>query len=491
MSFIGIDVGTTNIKAASFSEKGAMLAYHAESTPIVHPSPGASEFEPEAIWRQICTCVRAVARETGADIPRSVGVSAMAEGGLLLDAQGRPLSNIVAWYDMRAVPQNKQLEQALGRQRIYTVTGQPSSAKYGVTKLMWLCQNRSGLVERASHWLSVADYALYRLSGEAVTDYSVASRTMAFDIHALAWSDEIIQAAGVPKRLFPKVYPGGVRIGGITQQAAEACGLPVGTPVCTGGHDHACAAIAVDILEDGVCMDSMGTAEVSMMALERAALSGESLASGYSVYPHCGGKLYRVLTSNQCCGVCLEWAIRAFGGLAASENGASRYDRFLDTMSDADSVLFFPFLRGTAACVDAKGVFWGVDEHSTSRQFVSAMIDGLCFELKRQIEGYDSLFGIHAGTLRVVGGLSKSGPIMQRKSRIQQCAVSVPGNTEAACRGAAVLGALGAGELSWSQTHFVPGREYAQQPVPKDMERYRRYLALRPDIFSLYERSSD
>lgn len=490
-TFLGIDVGTTNVKAAVFDPKGGLLAYHAVSTPIVHPIPEFSEFPAEKLWQCVCQCIQSVANQVGPETICAVGVSAMAEGGLLLDEQGNPLTDIIAWYDMRSVMQCDELEKKLSKDQIYRITGQAPSAKYGVTKLMWLVQNRKQQVKQAAHWLSVEDYVLFRLSGEYATDYSVASRTMAFDIHQLQWSDIIMEAAGIDKTLFPATYPGGTRIGSITKKAHEACGLIAGMPVCTGGHDHACAAMSVDILQDGICMDSMGTAEVSMMAFDKLLLTDEGQKMCYSVYPHCGKKLYRALTSNQSCGVCIEWALKLFGEGIEQEAAAksmSKYDYFLSELTDGNGAYFLPFLRGTVEQAGVQGVFWNLSDNCTQKDLISALVDGLCFELKRQIEGYQKVFGTKAQHLRMVGGLSKSAPIMSRKSRIHHCKVSVPQNTEAACYGAAILGGLGAGILNWEDQHFVCGTEYEIAADSTDARRYERYLEIRQNALEGYER---
>ena len=477
--FLGIDIGTTNVKAAAFDVTGCIASYHAVPTPVLHPAPAFSEFPAEGLWQCICECTRSVVAEVGAQNIRAVGISAMAEGGLLADRDGLPLTDIIAWYDMRSSAQAERLIDSFGRDALYCTTGQAPSPKYGVTKLMWLAENEPALYGKARHWLTVEDFALYRLTGEYATDYSIASRTMAFDINQVAWSTAILEVAGVEGALFSPAHPGGTQVGCVTRTAAQATGLPMGMPVCTGGHDHACAAMAVDILEDGVCLDSMGTAEVSMMAVDRPALNEQSRGTYYSVYPHCGDRLYRALTSNQSCGVCVEWVRRLFD--------EDDYDRLLGHLTDGAGAFFLPFLRGSVECTGAHGVFWGLTDGAKRDDMVTAVIDGLCFELKRQIDGYESAFGVEAGQLRVVGGLSRSDHIMRRKSRVQGFPVSIPKNTEAACQGAALLGGIGAGLLDRNERHFVPGKTYDMPQRPEDEARYRQYLRLRKCLLDIYQ----
>ena len=488
--YLGIDVGTTNIKAAAFDRQGGLAAYGAVPTPIAHPRQEWSEFEPQAIWRAVCASVGAVIRQLGAGRIASVGVSAMAETGIPLDGAGEPLYNFIAWYDMRSQPQCEALISRMGKERIYQITGQTASAKYGITKAMWLRDRRPDIDSRTCHWLSMEDYILWRLTGQMATDYSAASRTMAFDIHRLAWSGELLAEAGIQADRFPPVYPGGTAIGQVSGEAARASGLRQGTCVSTGGHDHACAAIAVNIFEEGTVLDSMGTGEVSMAAISRPVVNQAAFGGFYSIYPHCGRPMYRALTSNQACGLTIDWFLNSFcADMLARERreGVSRYDQLFEAMRLApdrhEGLFFLPMLRGTVEQAGMSGGFIGISDLHDRGDFIAAMTDGLLFELKRQVDGYERTFGERCRRVCVVGGASKSAVLMQRKADVHNAPVNVPRVTEAACLGAALLGAVGAGEMGFEAlgegdrlAHaYVPAKER----VRGDQVRFGQYQALR------------
>ena len=175
--YIGVDIGTTNIKAAAYcpdrSDLPNMLLHESEPTPKTYPSGmEIYEYDADALFE---TCVRVLARLTARlEHPhiRAIAVSSMAESGVLLDRENRPLSTSIAWFDPRTLPQAEALSAMLGREHIYEITGQLCSNKFGITKLLWYRQNRPELFAGAQHWLSINDYMLYRLSGELVCDYS-------------------------------------------------------------------------------------------------------------------------------------------------------------------------------------------------------------------------------------------------------------------------------------------------------------------------------
>src|SRR5262249_25911411 len=265
---LGIDVGTTNCKALIFDTAGVQRASASASTPVRHPRPGWAEHDPEALWQAVV----AVVRQALAQVERSrvvgVAVASVAEAGLLLAAAGGPLHPVIAWYDSRSDPQYRRWCDQFGAERFLSVAGNRPNPTYGVFKLQWLRDNLPDIYSAAVRWLHVADYIAFRLSGAQATDYSLATRTMLFDLLGLRWSDELIAAAGLRADLLPEVVPAGTRIGEVTQIVASATGLPAGVVVGCGGHDHICGALAAGAYHEGVGLDSMGTAEPAFLPLD-------------------------------------------------------------------------------------------------------------------------------------------------------------------------------------------------------------------------------
>lgn len=493
--YMGIDVGTTNLKVAVFQANGEMVAYHSESTPVSHPEPHFSEMDPWEVWEKIKIGIRSTVSCCEKEKICSIAISSMGEAGLLADETGKPLYPFILWYDTRAEEQYKKLESEIGFDRIYEITGQIPSVKYGMNKLLWLKEKRPELYQNAKHWLSVEDWVIYCLTGEYATDYSIAARTMAFDANTADWSEEIITAAGLRKELFPRALPGGTAVGPIREELSAEFGLKKDLIVATGGHDHACAGIAVNIQRDGVMLDSMGTAEVLMMAVEHSVPFEQLKKFGYSVYPHCGQKKYRLVSSNQACGICLQWYFENLGKdleMISAESGVSKYtlmeERIRNEVSEEEQLLFFPFLRGSVENTKLRGTFWGMSDADKPGNYIKAIIDGLAFELRRQIEDYRKLSPMESPRVRVVGGLSKSDYIMERKNKLQGVPVEVPVCTEAASYGAALLGAIAAGQISFEELeHFYRSSRDFSTGVRSEYEGvFDRYMRIREGISKLY-----
>lgn len=466
--YIGIDIGTTNIKAVAYSPDSSEMLnilQASEETPKVYPS-GSSvyEYDVDALFD---ACIRILTRLiTNLEHPRirAISISSMAESGVLMDQANRPISTSITWFDPRSLPQAEALSSLLGREHIYEITGQLCSSKFGITKLLWYRQNRSSLFATAQHWLSINDYILYRLSGELVCDYSIASRTMAFDIHTLRWSDEILSAAQLPHSMFPQAVPGATMIGMLRPEITASLGLSEPPAIVTGGHDHACAAVGAGVIVPGSVLDSMGTSEVAMLPVNKAITSPSLYAAQANIYPHCSDTLYRVLTSMQACGASMNWFLSTLGSGIKQEAAAAGTDAHIRLQEvareceECPELQYYPFLRGSPNHPDAGGVFFGFHDHHNITHFSKALLDGLCCEFTYQLRLLTSALGQNVKTIIAVGGPTCSSYLMQRKSSISGVELRCPNCQESAAFGAALLGSIGCGDQTFSQIHLHTSR---------------------------------
>ncbi|MDP8945451.1 MAG: FGGY family carbohydrate kinase, partial [Actinomycetota bacterium] len=137
-------------------------------------------------------------------------------------------------------PRAERLDRTFGRDQLFNVTGLSLQPIFGLCKLLWLKENEPEAYGRTASWLNVADYIAFRLSGALATDYSLASRTLALDLHRLRWAEELLHEANVSHSLFAPLQPSGSLLGSVTPEAAEATGLPGSVKVAVGDHDHVC-----------------------------------------------------------------------------------------------------------------------------------------------------------------------------------------------------------------------------------------------------------
>ncbi len=244
---IGIDIGTTNWKVVAYDENGQQLA-RVRRPVMVHEEPGGrAHYDPEEVWGFVVEGLREVARQLGPEDARRVaGIAAtsMGEAGVLVDEAGQALYPAIAWFDPRTEAQGRFWREKVDPYQVYEVTGFPPQYIASVNKVMWIREHEPARFARARRWLCMADYVAFRLSGEQAMDFSLACRTMAFDIRRRAWSGELLSLAGIDPALFPLAVPSGTALGRLRAEVAEATGLPTSAVIAAGGQDHWCGALA-------------------------------------------------------------------------------------------------------------------------------------------------------------------------------------------------------------------------------------------------------
>lgn len=263
---LGLDAGTTSAKAVVMDRGGAVWA-EAESDPIPtrSPEPGASEQDPEEIWRAVASAARAAV----GGLPTEVRVAALAvaaQSGSVVPvrASGRA-GPVITWMDSRSRDLVESWPPEVA-ERIRMVSGWTPTAGYGLTTIAYQ-MSRSGPVSR---WTSVDDYLMHRLTGRWATNPSNASGMGLMDISARAWSPELCWIAGTDPSLLSEIVESGTAAGGLSPEAAASLGVPAETPVAAGGHDQACAALGLGAVEPGRMFLSAGTAWVLTAITDRA-----------------------------------------------------------------------------------------------------------------------------------------------------------------------------------------------------------------------------
>ena len=220
---VGIDFGTTNLKAIVFDATGAIVASTSLRTPTHIPRPGWASYDPEEMWQTTVAALRKVVGQL--DHPErivGVAVASIGETGVLLDAHGQPLGEVIAWFDARTKPQAQWLEQHIGRDRLFAATGMSLQPIFSLCKLLWLREHAADTFRRAVRWLNTADYIAYCLCGEQATDYSLGCRTLLMDIRRLQWDPGIFHDVGMDPDLFAPLVPSGTRLGTVTFRRGRA-----------------------------------------------------------------------------------------------------------------------------------------------------------------------------------------------------------------------------------------------------------------------------
>lgn len=452
---VGVDVGTTNTKAVLYDpEVGRVLAVASRPTRVHHPRPDLSEYDPAEIWSAVVECIREATAGRVADV-QAISSTSMAEAGVPIDRSGRYLYPIISWLDNRSAPQAERWREWLGPAEAFRITGQTIQAKFSINKLMWLRENAPEVVERLHKWLCMEDFVLYKLSGADAIDYSLASRTFAFDQRALAWSPRMLDLAGFSEDVFPRAYPSGTAVGEVTPAASAETGLPAGAIVATGGHDHLCGSLAAGVVGPGALLDSMGTAESGLLLSDRFDPDPRLLEAGYCHYAHVIPGYYVTLFGLMGGGV-LDWLVQQFWPEARMPGlvRARCFDEALALAAavppGASGLVWLPHLGGGGTDQpdeQPRAALVGLTTALDRGHLVRALLESLCYWLRGKLETMEEIAPV-GPTITAIGGGARSALWMQVKANVTGREVRVPLVPEATALGAALLAGVGAGAFA-------------------------------------------
>jgi xylulokinase len=466
---IGADVGTTNIKVVALDRSGGAVEGASSPTPTHIPKPGRAHYDPDELWNSFAATLRQVTEKL--EEPgrvSSIAIASMGEAAVPLDSSGEPTYDIIAWFDGRAGPQAERLGRAVGQDRLFGLTGLSLQPIFGLCKLLWLKENEPDAYSRTATWLNVADYMAFRLCGVAATDFSLASRTLALDLHALRWADELLEEVGISPDLFAPLRGGGSFLGPVSPDAASATGLTESVGVAAGGHDHVCGALATGVTQKGTMLNSLGTAEAIFLPLEHPLTDSQVGHQGYTQGAHVAGQYY-VFGGQYTSGASVEWLREALGGVD--------YDTLIAEAEEVPpgslGAYFLPHLRLANPPYDdpdARGAFVGLSTDVKRGALFRAVLEGLAYDSRNSLEPLLAHSGIdELRTIYAIGGGAQNRLLMRIKATVSNQSITVVGVEEATSLGAAILGGIGAGvyadvpsalqELRYAECRVEPVQE--------------------------------
>ena len=494
MGLMGLDIGTTGTKAIVFSREGKILASAYREYPLHSPRPGWLEINPSQVWKNVVEAVNEAARKTK-DPVTALAISCLGEAATPIARDGAILHNSILGFDSRAKDLAQRWIDRSDPMQVMRITGQPPSQMYTIFKIMWLQKHAPQVVKKAWKFLTYEDFAIYKMTGTPVVDYSMACRTMAFDVKAERWSQKICDAAGVDVALFPDAKPSGTVVGEISGRMSALLGLPKGCKVVTGGHDQPAGALGAGIIKERVAIDATGTVECFAPAFSKPVMNPTMLRNNFCCYFHVAPKLYVTLAFNFTGGSLLRWFRDTLAGdemAEAKRRGVDVYEILMAKMSDKPTDLFVlphftmtgtPYMDPTPT-----GAIVGLNLATSKAELIKAVLEGISYEMKLNIELLEEA-GIVVDELRAIGGGAKSEKWLQLKADMFNKRIVRLKTTEAACQGMAIAAGVATGEYaSFSEAvkllvkpdkTFYPNRERAKIYEEK-LATYRRiYPALK------------
>jgi ribulokinase len=454
---IGVDIGTQSTKAVLVSTGGDILATCSAAYQVETPQPLWAQQWPDVWLDAVVQCIRGVMAQSGVTphAVKSLCVSSLYGGsGIPVDADGTPLHPCLIWMDRRAQAQVAWVREHVDVERLYDITGNGIDSYYGYTKMLWLRDEAPDVWARTHQFLPPNSYVNARLTGEVAVDHSSAGNIGGvYDVAARGWSDEALQRLGIPRRLMPDrlVHSSDV-VGPLQPDWAARLGLDAGIPVVAGGVDAAVATLAAGAAQPGNHVAMIGTS-MCWGTIRPQVDARHGLISMPHVFN--GAQDLYVFGGAIAAGASVSWFRETFCQAEIAAGATQGIDPHVLLERDAaplppgaGGLLFLPYLMGERSPVwdaQASGCFLGLGLHHGRHHLYRAVLEGVTYALRHNIEA--GVRGVAAldERLVVVGGASHSDLWMQIIADVTGRPVFTLQEDVEASLGAALLAAYGAG----------------------------------------------
>lgn len=471
MSLLGIDVGTTGCKAAVFSETGGQLAFAYEEYDYLKTRPDWAELDVASVWAKIKKTIGQVAAAAPANSIKALAVSSMGEALVPVSADRQILGPSILNFDARGAEYLPHLSRILPNDRLYRINGNTWGNHYSLTKLKWLKQYQPELYRQADKFLLWSSFVSFMLGAEARVDYSLANRTLLFDLDRQAWSDEILRLSNLDQEKLPDLAPTGAVIGVVSGRVADELGLPHGVPIVAGAHDQCANAVGCGVIDQGRAMWGMGTFICATPVFSQRHDSALMIERGLNTEHHAVSGQYVSFIYNQG-GSLVKWFRDTFAAAErrqAEQHGGDIYaDLFAEIPQKPSPLIVLPpFSTGSV------GVMAGLQFDTPRGEILKGIIEGVTFDLKEAIESLPAI-GIEIADFRAVGGGSKSDVWLQVCADILGRPFVRPKITEAGALGAAIMAGVGCGVFS-SYAAGVEAMVGLERTFEPDMSQHQLY----------------
>jgi xylulokinase len=487
MSLLGIDAGTSGCKSALFSDTGELLSLAYEEYDYRHPHPGWAELDVPAVWTQVKRTIRKAGAGTGGDPVRALCVSSMGEAVVPVTARREIVGPSLLNFDARGDEYLPELEKSLPVERLYQVNGNTLGSPYTLTKLKWLKEHQPDLYRRADLFLHWSGFVSFMLGAEPCVDYTLANRTLLFNIEREDWSDELLDWAGLDREKLPPTVPSGRVIGAVSRAGAEELGLPAGIPIVSGGHDQCCNSVGCGVIEAGRAMYGMGSYLCMVPVFSRRPEPPQMIERGLNTEHHAVPGQFVSFIYNQG-GVLVKWFRDTFARvehLRAAEAGQSLYPALFSEIPEGPSgVMVLPHFTTTGPphfIHDSSGVIAGLKLETTRGEILKGVVEAATYYLRECFESLPGA-GIEISELHAAGGGSQSDPWVQLSADILGRPFVRSQMHEAGALGAAILAGTGSG-LFPSLRSGVEAMVRLEQRFEPDPGRQRLYT----ERFAVYQ----
>lgn len=398
--FLGLDIGTSGVKAVVIDHAGSVVAHSRRSLTVSRPQPTWSEQDPAIWWANTDEAVQALPGDLRANV-EAIGLAGQMHGAVLLDRNDQPLRPAILWNDGRSAAECAELEAI--RPDARTITGNAAMPGFTAPKLLWVRRHEPEIPDRIAKVLLPKDYVRLCMTGDHATDASDASGTLWLDVGRRAWSPEMLAACGLGQEQMPSLHEGTEITGQLRGSIAARWGMRR-VPVVAGGSDNAAGAVGCGAIRDGAALLSLGTSGVVFVANAKFSPAPDR---GAHAFCHALPGLWHQMAVLLSAGASLEW-IRSVLGLPDAAAAFAAAEASGEPFSGPE--IFLPYLSGERTPHNnpqATGVLFGLTHQSESAALVRTVLEGVAFAF------CDGLAVLEAGgasiqSLTAIGGGARS-----------------------------------------------------------------------------------
>lgn len=493
--YMGIDIGTTGIRAALFDYNGNQRAIDYKEYSMICTQPGMAELDPAIVFSSFLEVIRNCIEKSGAD-PNSIqaiGLGTQLFSFIVLDGNGNCLTNVITWADNRPFEQAEYIAREYDCSFLYNTTGcRAQHPMYPLSKILWLGKARPEIFKKAYKFVSIKEYILFKLFGEFFIDYTDASATACFNIHTFQWDRHILSnVLGVEKDKFGEAVDCTFVLKGMKKDLAKAMGLREDIPVAVGSGDGMLANVGCGVFDDTSMSCTIGTSGALRIAVDKPLLDKLQRTWCYCFTKDTwvsGGAINNG-------GIVLKWFRDNFKkqfSHEAEENGLNNiYDLFDEYAKNipagSEGLIFLPLLTGERSPnwnAKARGILYGLDLSHSPGHFVKAAMEGVIYRMFSIYEILDSLSG-KVKQIKCNGGYTNSDIWLKIQADVFGKEIAVAGVEEASSFGAAYVAMAAVGAIS-SLKHVLPAMKVAGviHPNPENTEIYQKCFNSFKEIYN-------
>ncbi len=508
-TLLGIDLGTTGVKAALFrTEDGRVLADAFVSYSLFHPHPGWAEQNPADWWQATLTAIgscltKGAAHGAESSSVRGVGLSGQMHGVVLLDQSNVVLRPCIIWADQRSDTQARWMTERVGADKLIEYVSNPALTGFTAPKLLWVRDNEPEIFARARTLLLPKDYIRYLLTGVKAMEISDAAGTCLLDVKHGKWSEEVLHAIGIDPVLLPPVVSAAGISGTITAEVAAQTGLPADIPVAGGGADNACGAVGNGVVTEGLALVSVGTSGIVLAHSNAPHVDVSGPVPRVHTFNHAVPDAWYLMGVTQGAGLSLRW-VRDNIGLPERAleqwTGTDAYEYLAQEAASvpagSEGLLFLPYMQGERTPhldAYARGGWIGLTASHDRRHLIRSVMEGVAFSLKDCFAIIREQ-GLRLEQMRATGGGAKSIFWRQIIADVLGMELVISNATEGPAFGAALLAGVAGGvyrsvQAACDQTvRIVERTEPQPETAAAYAQAYETYHALYPALKPIISR---